>query len=736
MMKSKNRSWAKVLASVAMGGVILSGLAIGNAGFTEPLITKASAGVDGGGSTGGGGGGGGGQGRWMEIPKAKLDNGSIQNIPAQYRNSAICQNAIAYFAIVPNVVSDGNATGGPWTYSFYGVGTGNGVNFPGGSNVATRIAQNVGWSYDQGAAYLNQKNFICLDNPNVVVSNEWRYEVRDTGNSSDSLNETGVHSISTTVTPQPIEGVLDPIGEKNLNTQGGVVANTNFGNVFEEYQRAVSAPGADRQNIVGQFKARFAEARAQDAAKPRENVTLNEGNQAGLAEGGILNVTERTKSATATASTSANSRQVWRCGWDNWSKSGWQPTGCEAVGGSINPDNLDTAGKNYARWDSQGQRDRYNPPTSGPTSWTNFSTRSSSDLTTLRTTGFWQILAAHCNAQGMVDLKNAMGADLVDLGAGDSTNQVSALVRTKVYPSQPTVLPLGQDSSSLSAAQRATSKIGFFDKECPFDCTPNRSTAAGASEANGAVSNVSSDALGAPAVKGLTGAKSSDNVNSNYTETFRDNIERDIRPDVWYPVSGSNGVSYDGSAPKSTMVTRWAGGTPKLQDEFKASLLTRDKDGKETSRTPIFSLDGSSTTQKNNFGKPSENFSNSSGSQVTGLADHIGFQATWASTKDKPQAIQVAWEYAPNVTSTVPRVISFTQGGTGAQVVSSVSRVTKVDGRCWGEFGTSAQTTRALAATELKSNTGTGTTPKFTVPNGSEKAARNIVLNFVRGTGE
>ena len=739
MMKNKNRLWTKVLASVAVGGVMLSGLAALSSSAGGPLVTRASAGVDGGGSSGGGGGGAGGAGRWVEIPKSKLDNGSIQNIPSQYRDSAICRNAIAYFAIVPNVVSEANATGGAWTYSFYGVGTGNGVNFPGGSNVATRIADNVGWSYQQGADYLYRKNFICLDNPNVVTTNEWRYEVRDTGNSSDAFNESGLYSRTTTVTPQPVEAIVDgkpkmvtdPIGATNLNAQS-VIQKTNFGNVYDEYRRAVEAPGANAKNIVAQFKAKFANARAADAAAKdtRKEVALNKGNQDGLGEGGILNVNEHIRNASAVASTSTNSRQVWRCGWDHWSKSGWQPSGCQAVGGSINPDNLDRAGKAFARWDSQGQRDRYNPSNSGATSWTTIATTERSSLASQQQTGFWQILAAHCNAQGIAALSARMGTDLVALDSGDSSKSVSGLVRTKFYDAQPTVLPLGQDHSSLSSAQRATSKLGFFDKECPFDCTPDRS-GAGASDKNKAKSNVSDDKLTSTAVKGRYGAKSDGSVNSSYSEMFRDNIERTVRPDVWYPITGEKGVSYDGSAPKTTMVTRWEGGTPTLGTEFNAFAL---KDGKKISLFDA-TKDASQPNQRN-F-DAAEGYTSLASGQVPGLVTDIEVKSTWASTIGSPQSLQIAWEYTPKVASRVPSTVSFTSGG-GLNIKSFANVSTGIDGRCWAEYGTKEQTSssKMLAASELRAGTGTGSVTRFLGTDGEETNSRNLVLNFVRGTSE
>lgn len=743
-MKNKNRSWRKYLAGFAIGGLIVSGLALSDGfplGGAAPLVTDASAGVSGGGSGGGGGSSGTSGGRWLGISKAKLDSGTIRNIPAEYWNSTVCRNAVAYYGVVPNGVSDANVANLRWTFSFHGAAGLNSVSFRNGGTVANAISANMNWTYQQSANYMHSKNFICIDNPNVLTTSEWRYEVRSSS-STDSINENEPHSLTTQVTPQPIKlketdaaGVLDPIGEKNLNAQASTVL-TNYGRVWEEYRLAVDAAGSNSANIVALFKTKFANAKAADKIAARAQVNLNDGNLAGLAEGGVLNISELARRATAQVSTSTSTYQVWRCGYSHYSQSGWQASSannCGIVTGTIDPNNLPAAPLNSARWLSNAEKAKYTPVSPGQTTWQRFSTVVTPSTETQRQVGFWQIISAHCNPEGIAALKAAMGSDLVAFDSGDTSGNISSLLRTRYYASQPAQVPLGNTHPSLSAAQRATGVLSFYDKECPFECTPSKKTEDGASAANGAINNVA-NANFQEADKGLWGMSSGNGVNTTRVEFFRDNTEKEIRPDVWYPVS-KNGVSYDGSAAKSTLVTRWSEGTPSLGEEFNAYGMVKQPDG-SLKKESLFS---SSKVQENqrNFDDATP-FAASTAGQVRGQLGSIIVQSTWASTNGKPQVLQVAWEYSPSVTIQMPSSIGFAPGGANVTTSGSVSKSTNIDGRCWGNFGTDTQTPaeRTLSKTILNANTGTGTTPQFSTPNGNGNNVRNMLINFIRGTGE
>lgn len=745
-METKRRSWRKILASFAVGGVILSGLAMGGTSLSgsSPIITDASAGVSGGGGGGGGGSTGGFSGAvWVEIPKSNIHPSRglpnrTRTFPEDIWNGSICQNAQRIFGLIPQGAVNNGAPHTSWTYSLWGVGGLNASSAPGGSTVASAIASNTGNSYQWAVNYMYQKNFICLDNPNVITTSEWRYEVRSSGGGTDSLNEPGVYSRTTTVKPQFLQGATkDIIGADNLKEQPAVPVYTEYRKVFDQFKAAMAASGANKKNIVAQFKPLFEAARKKDAAAAAPTVTLTKNNQEGLGEGGILNISETQMNARATASTTTTNYRVWRCGYVHYSRSGWQPSSannCGAVSGTINPNALPTAGLASARWLNATERGQYKPTTAGATSWKGYSSSYGVENPTQQQVGFWQIISAHCNLDGVVALKNAMaakGEPLVSLDSADASGEISGLLRTKIYAQVPSPLPLGSTHSSLPDAQRATGTLGFFDKECPFDCTPDK-TGSGASANNGAIDNVSNGGWNGT---GLYGSKSADgktSTNSNYSEMFRDNTDRTISPDVWYPLS-KNGVSYGGEAPKSTLFTRWAQGTPALGTEFNAYAGAGD----QKSKTPLFTAGSSAQKNQKNF-DVAEGFSSSTAAQVPGLVDKLTVQSTWASSDGKPQALQVAWEYSPSVITKVPTSLGFQAGGTNVTIGSWVDQSTQIDGRCWGNFGTRVQTPaeKTMSKNNLKSNTGTGATTNFTAPNKEITNARNLVINFIRGTAE
>ena len=117
----------------------------------------------------------------------------------------------------------------------------------------------------------------------------------------------------------------------------------------------------------------------------------------------------------------------------------------------------------------------------------------------------------------------------------------------------------------------------------------------------------------------------------------------------------------------------------------------------------------------------------------------MSVESTWASDVKSPQVLRVAWEYSSPVRVQIPSKFGFGNGGGEFNLDTQGVRKNKtisVDGRCWGEFGTPNQTTRPIAKTDLNSNTGTGANTNFSLSDKDQNAARNLVLNFVRGTAE
>lgn len=111
---------------------------------------------------------------------------------------------------------------------------------------------------------------------------------------SGTANWDNPYSYRSDIARQPIQGgtgtAVDPIGADNLRDQAGVAGNgysrTNYGQLRDE----LAAGSRGNTNIYGLVDAAI----AADVNFPTPSIELNAGNRAGMAEGGVLNVFERT----------------------------------------------------------------------------------------------------------------------------------------------------------------------------------------------------------------------------------------------------------------------------------------------------------------------------------------------------------------------------------------------------------------------------------------------------------
>lgn len=712
-----SKSFRKLLGTLAAGALLLSGVAF-IASEAPDLIESAEAGVyGGGGGTGSGGGGGAAGAIWVQTNFASIAKDAVGGKPSDW-NNAVCQSDYQIFVLVSNnsrIIESITNPNDPWTLGLWGVGGYNASGALGGSAVVSALT-----AVGEGEGYMYEKNLICISDPDVIEETQTRYKVVSSS-SSDAFSFYEPYSFVTTIAPQPISDgkgkkVADPVGAENLNAQSSA-QKTNYAKVWDEFIAATQKSGANAKDLAKEYKKKFRDAINADKGFDRGDVDLNESNQAGLAEGGILNVDQSRRMAAANVSTTTTKYQLKACPYARWSKSGWRTNGSCSNASSAPSD---------AVWlNSQSKKDyESNNPRKG--SWTKYASSVGSVETTQQNMGFWQMISAHCNEIGFTALKAAMGDNLVAMGT-EANLKFSGVYRTGFYEDRPSVLPLGQDHSSLSAAQRATAGLGFFDKECPFDCTSGPGS--NATSQNGANNNVGDSGYKSDQ-KGTWGAKTGDGINSNALELFRDNTEKPIDVDVWYPTN-TNGVSYNGAAPKTTTITRWAQGTPSIGDEFQTYYL--DKSG---NKQAVFDAKNKTKQQnQRNYDDGAESYKRSTATQLAGAYDHFIVQASWASDPGKPQSLSFGWEYSPSVSSPVPSSVGIT--GSNVKVGSLVNRQTNVDGRCFSYFGKETNSTAEnnTAKSTMNGNTGTGATTEFSTTNGDYKNARNLVLNFVRATG-
>lgn len=571
------------------------------------------------------------------------------------------------------------------------------------------------WDKQKNGTKINKKpgyTVICsgafLDQPDEYFK---KIETDSKGTNSKNIKEFNEpYSFTTNVKPQFLEGATsDIIGEPNLVPQKGKAQKTNYGILWDK----VNNDGL--KLTPAQLKTAVNDALEKDKKMQRGLVTLNKDNKDGMAEGGILNVYEYTQFAKLSSSTTTNTKKVQECTY-------------------------------VKKWNSKKQQ--YNAPvkvscvpknsvstTSDPTM--------TSTMGTLKNTGFYQMISVHCNPEDFQALVNSDPSKIkVTSGSKELVNgRISASAVTTVYRStnnkkpEPNILDFG-DADNTNAAKKATSQLGFYDKECGFECTPDSKSSN--AQANGAKDNIE---LGGKTVEGnRTGVSTSRNsgtVNSNNLEFFRDNDKNQVKVDLWYPKRDGKVVMYDGEQPITTTVSRWEEGTPHPQSTKGGKFTMTSAKNNE----PLFTGNDEVKVQKN---WDNETFNNANSTILTGKHDTFYLSSTWASENAKPQVLNIKYEYAPTVNSRIyTNNIGF--GANGVQNLGSASNVsTEIQGKCYVNYRSSADD-KQLDTTQLFSdNTGTGSTNnldgKIVEGAGSVSESKdkqtNLVVNFVRSTTE
>lgn len=562
------------------------------------------------------------------------------------------------------------------------------------------------------------KSFICIDTnvppppppPDPVIE----YRVIDNPvyspvYVSDSI--TCIYSKAVAVTRQNIvnpddTSLIDHIGKDNLEDQPATAAKTSFGDLVDQYN---ATPPTDAAAAMAALQAACDSDTAGGGPNPKVDLSAN--NQEGLAEGGVLNVREHVRRASFAVS-------------ENWE----ELTGCTAV-----RERREDGGP----WvfDSDVACEGTYPATrahSGVTSNANVDA-------TQQTTGFWQIIAVHCNEEGYTNLV-PVTAGIQQVNTGDGSKAFSAMAYSQAYTSVPLHLDFG-DSTNPNAAKAATGFLGFYDKECPFVCTADEA-GPGASAANGATENVGNAVPAAGGTVGRYGAVSGNNNDNKFT-FFRDNQPKNIKLDVWYPRT-TGVVTYDGSAPITTTVTKWDKGTPSV-DGSDGGQFTMKTAGE--SPVPVFGSGAVVKNQKNwdplvgTTPDAAYVFNTPHAALLKGLHREFTVQATWASKDTQPHVLNVKWEYDPQVSTRVATTgLGFAGTGVAARDPESTLSA-PIQGKCYANLGTtSSLSTNAL----FQEWTGTSTSndldtrlvegnPATGMPPENQT---NIFIKFVRSTSE
>ena len=687
------------------------------------LTAPTAALADTGGGTGGGGGGGTTTSgfEWRSVAGEKGDvydtflekSGQTQTFAeSEIKNRvdggiAVCKKS--------NVIWWVHSTqSGRWVYNYSGATHGSSWNGSGSiedpkttfGRAPTKAEVEIFKEWDEsrsGGSVINSSpGYTIICSGAKVPDDKTSSEVeKDSEEVPSDYTKTAVYSYSTTVSPVKIEGKYP--GNGSYEAQAATVSKTEFGKLYDQLVTS------GQTNTPAQIKTKVEAAlAADDAATVTSAVTLSAANKAAFAKGGVLNVSEyRTRGTIKAHKTDTQYKQRTCYYVQKWN----------GAKGDYDAKVKDTSKAGT---------------TNGCTAWETYKTVAgvtevTQTFQTAENTGFWQLISVHCNKAQFDALVSATGATA--LNSGDSTKAISAVAQSKKYASQPATLDFA-DPNNTNAAAKASATMGFYDKECSFDCIASSSTADGASDANGATKNVGTSGTS----NGNKNGAVSGGINGNSLEFFRDNDPKTITLDVWYPKT-SGVVNYKGnaSAAITTTISRWAEGTPSTTATSGGKFVMTTPGG-----TTLFTGSSTATTQKN---WDTTTASNSNFTILNGLQRDFNVRASWASEKDKPQVINVKWEYAPAVSSTFPTTLGFsrTASGNSAKTADATATSTAIQGKCYANYGT---TTSSSTVDLFQQNTGSGTTNNLEgkivggVGTNPKDVATNLVINFVRATTE
>lgn len=590
---------------------------------------------------------------------------------------------------------------------------------------------------------------ICENNPDNPTGRVGvDYRVVASKQPTKTYSTKGNYSLSTSVAPEivvsgkDVKGRAlgkDPIGANNLHNQASPASITELGKVWNELQRdslySTSKSEASTE-LIAKYTARFDAAIARDNANGRPTIDLNKENQDGMAEGGVLNVNEFGVPLKVNLSSQATHYELQSRSWEEWSISGirygsWQRADSKGDGAWVDK-------KSKTLWDKRAKEKKG--------VWTSYLNRTTHSQATQKSLGFWQIISVNCNVAEFTSLKASFKTLTVvsmQPKSRDTKGAYSIVAHSPLQTKRPTTKVLGMNNAKNSAAINRTSALGFYDKECAFACTPSNEVSKGATKANNAVNNLGASGFNGATSKGKYGnLVLEDNLNSSALELFRDGDAVAITPDVWHPLS-ANGVAYDGQAPKSTIISRWAAGSPNLatmkgatrfEEVFRATAKSQDKN------VTLFTTDRKgSYSAKNDQNETVVPFSSETLARVPGLAKDLAVSGVWASEEGRPQVLNMKWEYNPKLTKTAPILnIGRLSANLGGVSFTAGYVSTRVDGICVGEFGTTATSKPLDVVKSVASNTGSGQITKWPVSfTGNAKTdAQAIVLKYIRAVSE
>lgn len=524
---------------------------------------------------------------------------------------------------------------------------------------------------------------------------------------------------------------INGVCNENISLNKQIMARGNLSPWKNQTKTQKTRYGDALSQIIGQYQGndltgqkdtlrkKLLDAIAADKASPREiKIDMTDENQKALADGGVVNVIKNAQSCSANISDN-------RTGTINFVR-------CKKgkVGDAIKRADQLFAKPGMTRAEIESAtatlKSEFACDTSGSKHNTNLKITSSIPKTP-KPVSFWQMISVHCNKEGFENLyKSVSGATIIN--TGDESKKISAVMHSKEYVTAPPRLDFGQPGTP-------SGNVGFYDKECPYDCTADPNTAEAGK--NGAKDNIR-DTVGenktTKEISGLYGAKSGE-INGNNLTFFRDNDPKDIDIDLWYPIKGGSGVvDYDGRKAVTTTVTRLNSGTPDVvTSSTQGGKFTMNAvDGKNS--YTLFSGDNGNPDSQMNWDTSTNELKTTSIKK--GQFTKFNVAASWASEKDHPQVLNFKWEFNPFVKTNIPtKNIGFTKDNNkDVGTITTVPR--EIEGKCYANFGTEgSKDTLDL----FQENTGTGTVneiDKGPLEGNGPEISTNLIINFVRASTE
>lgn len=598
---------------------------------------------------------------------------------------------------VAKVIAGWGSTSYYWNASMKSFGTSGqhlaGVYNKTGSVDSTARNEVRNWAYN-GGSYHNGTVIVCAWNTPTSCPGCGDSHTKMIDSSTVSEAWTEPYSYATTVKREitaaegsnhnnpsgvDIDGSGDdPIGVDNLHNQPTVAMLTSFGSIYNNLANSTS------EELLS-LRTRINSALAADTTADRPDITLDANNKAGLREGGVLSVYENTTQATITATQTEN----WEKCHNNVVKQDFNGTS-----NTWGPVYVASSGIAACSTRSMWTAKTSDAPPATDASWladngwtrTATNTLAVKTLTTPENTGFWQVVAVHCNEDDLAAALAAYGVEGVDYFVVSQTITdagVTKVIYTKKVSARPTAsgskifgVADGKTDYATASALERTGLTGFYDKECSTVCISSLTD--DATTANGAKTNVPlvSTDLYIPSRGGAT--LNTDKANSNYFELFRNGETHKLTVNTSYP-QDTPALQYDGSAPISTTVNLWNASTPDITPYGGQFIMTTE--GGEA----VFNQSGSAPATQTNFG--TNPYKGSLSSTLSGFHRVFDVSGTWASTLTRPVVLNVKWEYQPTTPTTIPTVLGFTSdGGDSATQFATANQA--IDVRCYATFGT------------------------------------------------